>query len=624
MTTEISVQDQVQNKMLTALIDAASVSNPSLKDRVTVAAVWQYLRLPDASFGWVPRLNPGEAPPPLPPQCKALCIITTLALGLTPGLGHVLWLGNKCFIDVYGKRVLAHRADGLKMLKRTIRPFTEGERTMFGLGEHDRHLVLEQTFERGSHVVEGVGYGIIDSTEFSSGKKPGLQTRKDTAMTLITRAERDFYNRYFPVDGIADMPENPREYADQLEPAAAQVHDPAKTIELMAQSSAPLQTPVDEAARIRHHNAAIERYDALAADVIAAGGSVSEILGQTLQTDVLENADEVNDAGDVLEAWLDANKPPEPPPPAGEKKGRGRPKKPKETSEAPTAPAEPPATVAHGVQPEYVEESLGEAVTVRDDEADDVLADETGPVRESDMAGPGDAWEPPIQPASPPTVTAAAPPVKSWEEQKADDRKRAFLRVTKAMSRIHEQGGATPELLGYDPWVRLNDRGAQGPELDAIAEILEAWAPGKLSPFQKANAARNPPPPTSPNPSHVSSREPPPDIAPPIGRPAAAKPPAAAPAPRPAATAPAPAGAKPTTVASTTAGKGIAYDMIARTLQAPADMLPEGVRVRLTELRGLFLQPSDHLRLPKAIREARGGAFRELDELIASRRGPVK
>ncbi len=115
-----AASEERTKKMLTSLIEAAAIGDPALKLRVSVAAVWQYMQLPDSSFGWVPRAAPGEAPPPLPQQCKALCIITTLQLGLTPGLGHVLWLGNKCVIDVYGKRVLAARTPGFALLGRVL------------------------------------------------------------------------------------------------------------------------------------------------------------------------------------------------------------------------------------------------------------------------------------------------------------------------------------------------------------------------------------------------------------------------------------------------------------------------------------------------------------------------
>jgi hypothetical protein len=584
-----------EQKMLQSLIEAASANDPRIKARVTVAAVWQYLRLPDSSFGWVPRVNAGDPTPPLPMQCKALCVITTLSLGLIPGLGNVLWLGNKCFIDIYGKRTLTKR-DGYRPIKRNLRPFTEAEREMFALKPGDMALVLEQKYCVGidPQICDGVGYGIIDSNEFNTGKKPGLGTRKDAAMSLITRAERDFYNREFPIDGLPDMPEDPRAYAEQLEPTPLLSSEATTIAATLADPNPPpaLRTAPEQVehvqARGNLRRAAATRMGELIARVSANGGNASEITGLAISAHWSEgaDADTLNDAGDVLEAWLAENEPPPPAPPAGDgprKRGRKSNAEREAIAAAQAVPTSPMPIVA---PPIPVTENRGAG---------------------ADLQGAGE----------PEAAAAPAPNLGRAAEIELDARDKAEFRLRDAISRVVNIGGAPMKILGFNPHNRIADPKATSHELDATSDLLDKWAPDKPSAVEKNVAAgvvqhvRKPP----------TDEAPPPDDrdapAPSRPTPVAATKPAPAPAARPLQAAPPPQAAPRQGGTRTPAN-----DMLDRILAsdaAAAEKMPPETMVRIKDLRQRALRPDDHLRLPNAFRESKAGNHRGLDELLTER-----
>ncbi len=644
--TELMQQEasDAQRKVLQAMIEAAAVVDPTLTQRVTVAAVWQYFRLPDDSFGWSGKKRDDGTRPPMPNEAKALCILTTLSLALIPGTGQVLWLGNKAYVTADGRRYKANSDRDLVYLGRTLRPFNDGEKEMFRVDAGDMHCVVEQRVRfKGVECVWN-GYGLIGEHELEwrdkyENRKAGMQSKKDCAMHLITRAERDMLNRFYPVGGLSEAPE------DLLNDETMITVTSSPTQSLMAAEDARVaedRKKRDAADRSTARNRFIE----LSKDVFNAGGNPVIALDSSIQAiaelELGGTTEDLNDAGDVLEAWLAEHGPKDPPPqPVDPAPKKSRAKK----TTAP-APVEKPAPLLetgvaiadqHGNLRDATDVDLAfgrEQPALRGefvDRLDEVAADETL----ADVAPflpPPDADDAPIDPTTqnyvetpeqketlrsqavaagltldsdlwalsgamkgrpmhalpgvigalvtskvkakpavvapvaglkPAAVAAApspiAPPKGVADKAKADRLLRA------ALDRVANLGGAPMHVLGVNPH-NILDKGTPA-EMDAATETLNKWTPPA----------------------------------------AAAKPKA----PAPAAATPPPAGGK----------RLPAYDMISRVLSGTLGdpNLSPALRERLEDLQGRDLRDGDHLLLPRAIREGKGGDFREIDELIGAR-----
>lgn len=429
----VVVQDdtrqQAMRKELTALIEAAAVSDPALRSRVTVEAVWQYMRLPESSYGWVPKERGADAPPPMPSACKALCVVTTLVLGLTPGLGHVLWLGNKCFIDIYGKRVLARRV--AKFLGHKYRPMHQWEKDMFGLKDGDMSIAIEQTYKLGDDEIVGTGYGIIDISDF--GRKPGTQSRKDLAMTVMTRAERDFLNRHFPIDGVADMPEDPKAYIAQLEPTGLLSAEATTVADVIADDG---KAREDEALKAEY--ARTVRSFANAIEVVTdLKGNLMDILG--VDVDSIKTIEDMDAATEVLVEWIGENSKPDPEP--AKKKPGPKPK-------------------AHDIG--------------------------TPMVKAADL--------PKVEP--PAFVHVPTPQVGTAAELQGFGKVReaAVARIKTELERIAKLGGQHMKILGYNIHNQIDDQTISGHTLERAADLLSIWSPDSPSVVERNQAAKSTPP----------------------------------------------------------------------------------------------------------------------------------
>jgi hypothetical protein len=209
LTTELSEKAAANQKKMQAMIDAIAITDPKIKERLTVAAAWQFMNLPDSVFGWnAEKKEHGKtiSTGPMPFEVKALCVITTLQLGLIPGTGAVTWMGSKIYIGAHARRDLANTGEHLFIMgRREHRGFNEFEKRMFGWREGDHDLVIEQpAIFRGNQIV-AIGYGMISHEEILKGQQYNIKcflTAKNIGMTLLTRAERDLYTRFNPMRGI--------------------------------------------------------------------------------------------------------------------------------------------------------------------------------------------------------------------------------------------------------------------------------------------------------------------------------------------------------------------------------------------------------------------------------------
>ncbi len=601
-----------QRQTLQALIEAAAVTDPTITQRVTVAAVWQYFRLPDDSFGWAGKKRDDGTRPPMPTAAKGLCILTTLSLGLMPGVGHVLWLGNKAYATADARRYKANGDRDLRYVgKRIVRPFSDGEKEMFGVEPGDMHCVIEQKVRFKGEEAEWVGYGLIGKHELDwrdkyGNMKAGMQSKKDCAMHLITRAERDMLNRFYPLGGLPDAPDDLHAYEESLEPQ--------RTLDVAAQpslSAASLEAFETGKARGEAYAEARARLSDLMTQVAAAGGAVGEILGDE---NLLESGatDDLNDAGDVLEAWVAENAAastaPTPTPTAAAadaaeppKRGRGRPKKTDKPATDPATVTPPSVGQALAAAEADADEAPALAEAPEDFEAGDAF-EPAPPPREDPLALPytgtaeqkahlraaadqagfkadSDLWalagamkgRPMLDldkvleafktsRASGPAKPAAAstpPPAAARPAPTADALAKSSARLRASLERVAKLDGAPLKILGQNPHNAL-ERGNPA-EMEALADELDKWSPPAAKAATPVAAAATPPP------AAVST---------------------------------------------------LAHNMINKALGGD---LPEAVKARLRDLASRELKAGDHLHLPRAIREGKDGNFREFDELIGAR-----
>lgn len=162
------------------------------------------MQLPDKSFGW----SDGRE---MPFEAKALCVLTTLALDLPVGMGHVLWLGNKPYVTAAGARHIALASKDFHFVgDRVERPMNDAEKEMAGIEEGDRHCVIEQRIEVNGREYMARGFGIADKKEIANNRV-WATNKKNIFQNLRTRAERDLLFRNVPLQGVEPMPDEPNE-----------------------------------------------------------------------------------------------------------------------------------------------------------------------------------------------------------------------------------------------------------------------------------------------------------------------------------------------------------------------------------------------------------------------------
>lgn len=591
------------NNIVQALIDAAVAQNRELKNVLTETAVKQYMVLPDSSFGW-------SHADPMPEAIKALVIVTTLSLGLIPGLKQVIWVGNGVYITAEARAYLISRSpDVSKSGSPTYRLFTEEEKQMFRVGETDMHCAIVQKVKSNGNEFEWIGHGIIDAIELDrkgpDGKPyPGFQSKTSIAQTLKTRAERDMHRRGYPVGGLPDVPD-----ASELADYQGKPARPADPVQQPQQPTPPpALNPAFSSEQVSRFSA-FKRYESLASDVRNRGADVKEILGDEDFIASAETAERLHDAADVLQEWLERPQaepveleqtdpdpePPTPPPtkaskpakPAAEKqppakpaqaapapeqkRGRGRPPKnppqpqtPQPQAAAPAHEDDEPEANELALMPEKNEADDVYNATDAQKEMIRVAAENAGLVADSLKHAIAGALKgrpmsdlPKVVEALSKSVSAQKPaPAPAVDTDAADAlRQKAIERLRSALKNVEKNGGKPMQILGSNPYNAIDS--GDFDEIQSFADQLENWRPG-------ATAAEETPKPIP------------------------------------------------------TSGPGVkAYETLSRYLHDAG--VSANVRARISRLMDRQLRDGDHLFLPKALREARGGNFGELDKLISER-----
>ena len=196
-----NAENERQKKEMEALIDTVLLSEPGLKGRLNMQVVWNYLQLPDSSFGWTDGWK-GD----MPWRVKMLAVAAHLKEGATPGFGQIYYLGNKLYKAADFVRGKANKDKDFVIMGNPVwKPHTQEERGMFGLEDGDMSCRLAMTVKWKGEIVQLVGDGILGKDELDKRDKkgkplPGRDTKKNIAGTLKTRAMRDMYKYFYPSD----------------------------------------------------------------------------------------------------------------------------------------------------------------------------------------------------------------------------------------------------------------------------------------------------------------------------------------------------------------------------------------------------------------------------------------
>lgn len=281
-----------QLRKLEAIIEATVMQRPDLKGKLNTLAAWQYMQLPDVTFGW------SDGSPMGWPQ-KTQCVITTLSLDLMPG--HVIWMGNGVYATAAAWLFMVNR-DVPKLTGMEFRPFSEAEKEMFGIQPGDLHCVVEQKVLFGGHEAVWIGHGVIGSDELThlSAKghnKIGMKTTRDRVQFLKTRAIRDMNTRNFPIAGLR--------CADDMN--TEELPPPQAMNNVTPQAKAKDEKDAAEAdAKIEW----LARINTLLGLASAQGKTADDILGMDFKAWAEKaTSAEIHDAADVIEEWLADNKP---------------------------------------------------------------------------------------------------------------------------------------------------------------------------------------------------------------------------------------------------------------------------------------------------------------------------
>lgn len=171
-----------------ALIETVVSRDPSMKGRLNAMAVWNYLQLPDESFGWVDGWKGG-----MPWRVKVMAVMAHIQEGIEPGYGHLLFLGNSLYMSASYARTKMLQDPNLAGYSVKFKPLSQEERETYCIEDGDAVLkcVLKGIYD--GHEIEWEGIGIIDKDEKNKTDKHGKKmqmfgTRKNLVNTLQTRA----------------------------------------------------------------------------------------------------------------------------------------------------------------------------------------------------------------------------------------------------------------------------------------------------------------------------------------------------------------------------------------------------------------------------------------------------
>ena len=205
-----SLEESIQKKEIEALINTVSVADPSLKDKLNTAVIWNYLQMPDNSFGWTTSAT-------MPTNVKLMAIAAHIQAGAKPGFGHIYFLGNKLYQSADFVRQQANANPDWKITgEPKFKPHAIEEKDMFGLekGDLSCKCIITVIHQGTEFTAEGDGIIGLEELKFRSQKghpKPGLNGKKNIAMTLKTRAMRDLYSRFYPSRGMPIGPDQSEE-----------------------------------------------------------------------------------------------------------------------------------------------------------------------------------------------------------------------------------------------------------------------------------------------------------------------------------------------------------------------------------------------------------------------------
>ena len=192
-------QTSIMERDIKGMVESVLLSDPTLKDRLTMSAVASYMRLPDNSFGWAQ----GEMPWP----AKVLAVTTCLKLGLLPGTGAIYFLGSSLYISTAAARTRANSDPNWIYKSIKYMPLDEFEKQAYLIEDGDIAIKLCATVIKGGHEVELEGIGICGKEEIKNNKVWGYAahngfSKKNLIQTLRTRAEKDLLKRYYPIGGV--------------------------------------------------------------------------------------------------------------------------------------------------------------------------------------------------------------------------------------------------------------------------------------------------------------------------------------------------------------------------------------------------------------------------------------
>lgn len=209
------------SKEIQAMIDTVSISTPKLKNKISVAAVCSYLQMPDESFGWT-------AKGAMPNNVKLAAVAAHLEAGASPGYGQIYYLGNKLYRSAAFVQSKANGDPDWNIVgEAKYRPHSKDEKDMFGLNQGDMscRVTMQVVCKGNEMIVEGdgiIGKDELNKKSANGYSKPGLDTTKNKAMTLKTRAVRDLLNRFYPSNGLPIAPDSNSDemkevhYAEQI------------------------------------------------------------------------------------------------------------------------------------------------------------------------------------------------------------------------------------------------------------------------------------------------------------------------------------------------------------------------------------------------------------------------
>lgn len=300
MANEIAT---IEEKKLKALVETAIMKQPELKDKLTVAAAWQMMQLPDKSFGWT---TAGV----MPVEMKQLAIIAHFKAGAEPGYGHIYFLGNKLYQSADFIRAKASSNHDWKIEETKFIPHLPEEKAMYGISEKDMSCKCIMKVEYKGKTMEIQGDGIIGADEVASGK-PGLNNAKNRAMTLKTRAMRDLYSRFYPTNGVPVAPDLTEEAEVIVEkyPEQVAINNALSTPEIRQERREVIQTEIVDASEKELLNECFDTLNRLKKEAKEKGIKLKELwdaCGVSTQKEFQSQAlEEVQDGLEVMSDYIE-------------------------------------------------------------------------------------------------------------------------------------------------------------------------------------------------------------------------------------------------------------------------------------------------------------------------------